>query len=194
MNFSFEDNATLIALLVTTVVALVAAVIDFRRFRVPNALTFPLCLTGLAFNTVVGGVAGLQFSLGGIMLGILALLIFYIMGVMGAGDVKLLAAVGAWIGAPSTVYVFCVAGIAAGVHSLAILAWQRRLHAVPVIFQVTCVQLMTLGRHLAASDSVTETVQQVDRRRKVLPFAVMIAIGVVLLGAWELGLCIPMRS
>ena len=188
------NHAASIAFFVTTVTVLVAAVIDFRRFRVPNMLTFPLCISGLLFHTAVNGLSGLQYSAGGIAVGLAALLLFYIIGVMGAGDVKLLAAVGAWIGAPSTVYVFCVAGVAAGVHSLAVLAWQRRLRDVPVIFQVTCVQLMTLGRHLAATDSVTEAVQQVDRRRNVMPFAVMIAIGVVLLGAWELGLCAPMWS
>jgi prepilin peptidase CpaA len=176
-----ENQLALVAFTVTIVVAIVAAVIDFRRFRVPNALTFPMCLLGLTFHAAFGGLIGLQYSFGGIAVGVLALLLFYIMGVMGAGDVKLLAAVGAWIGPVNTLYVFCVAGIVAGIHSLVVLVWQRRLRVVPVIFQVTLVQMMTLGHHLTRSDSgsLAETTVRPDRHRYVMPFAVMIAIGVV---------------
>jgi prepilin peptidase CpaA len=184
-----QDQLALVAFLVTTVVAIVAAVIDFRRFRVPNALTFPLCLVGLAFHSASGGLSGLQYSFGGIAVGILTLLLFYIMGVMGAGDVKLLAAVGAWIGPVNTLYVFCVAGIIAGLHSLAVLTWQRRLRVVPIIFQLSFVQIMTLGHHLTRSDSgsLAETTKRPDRHRYVMPFAVMIAIGVVVvaINSWS---------
>ena len=147
---SFVGNhAPMIAFCVTTVMALVAAVIDFRRFRVPNVLTFPLCISGLVFHAAVNGLSGLQYSAGGIVVGVLILLVFYVLGVMGAGDVKLLAAIGAWIGGTNTVYVFCVAGVVTGIHSLVVLAWQRRLREVPAIFQVALIQVMTLGRHIA---------------------------------------------
>jgi prepilin peptidase CpaA len=51
----------------------------------------------------------------GVAVGLAVLLPFFITGVMGAGDVKLLAAVGAWIGPTNTLYVFCVAGDLAGI-------------------------------------------------------------------------------
>jgi prepilin peptidase CpaA len=183
----FAEHATLIAFSVTTLVALIAAVIDFRRFRVPNRLTFSLCLSGLVFHTAVGGFAGMQYSAVGIAVGFAVLLLFYIMGVMGAGDVKLLAAVGAWIGGTNTLYVFCVAGIATGIHSLVALAWQRRLRVVPTVFHVCLVQMMTLGSHVSRSEagSLAEATARDDRRRYVMPFAVMIAIGVVLVAVWQ---------
>jgi len=176
-----DHVVSIFAFVVTTVMAVVAAVIDFRRFRVPNVLTFPLCISGLVFHAVVHGMAGLQHSAGGIAAGIFILLIFYILGVMGAGDVKLLAAVGAWIGGANTVYVFCVAGLVTGVHSLIVLAWQRRLREVPAMFQVTLIQVLTLGRHIASTESasLSARVQRPDRHRYVMPFGVMIAIGVV---------------
>lgn len=182
-----SEHAILIAFSVTTLVALTAAVIDFRRFRVPNKLTFPLCLSGLVFHAIVSGLTGLQFSLVGIAVGFAVLLIFYITGIMGAGDVKLLAAVGAWIGGANILYVFCIAGIAAGIHSLVALAWQRRLRVVPAVFHVCLVQVMTLGRHVSRSDagSLAEATQRDDRRRYVMPFAVMIAIGVVVVAVWQ---------
>ncbi len=181
-----ENHSAWIAFLVTAVVASIAAVIDFRRFRVPNVLTFPLCFSGLVFHTLVHRLSGLQYSAGGITAGFLVLLVFYVMGVMGAGDVKLLAAVGAWIGAANTLCVFAVAGIAAGVHALVVLGLQRRLGEIPVILQITFSDLFSLARHLGASESAAlgTVVQRADRRRHVMPFAVMIAIGVVGVAVW----------
>jgi prepilin peptidase CpaA len=181
------EHAKLIGFFVVGVAVLVAAAIDLRRFRVPNAVTFPLCLSGLLFHLIIEGLAGLRFSAGGMAVGMCVLIIFYVMGVMGAGDVKLLAAVGSWIGASYTIYVFVIAGLAAGVHSLVVLAWQHRLRHVPLVFQVTFLQLMTLGRHVATEDSepLTTCIHRADRARHVMPFAVMIAIGVVLVAVWE---------
>lgn len=185
-----ENQAPLIAFLVTVIVAMIAAVIDIRRFRVPNALTFPLAILGLTFHAAVSGLGGLQYSVAGIVIGLAALLLFYVMGVMGAGDVKLLAAIGAWIGAANVVYVFCVAGIVTGIHSLVVLTWQRRLREIPAIFQVAAVQMVTLGRHLARTDSapLASVTQRPDRHRYVMPFAVMIAIGVLLVALKQFGL------
>lgn len=182
--------ASTIALIVVTVMAFVAAVVDLRQFRVPNALTFPLAILGLTFHATVNGLGGLQYSLGGIVIGLVALFLFYVMGVMGAGDVKLLAAIGAWIGAANVVYVFCVAGIVTGIHSLVVLTWQRRLREIPAIFQVAAVQMMTLGRHIARTDSASlaAVTQRPDRHRYVMPFAVMIAIGVLLVALKQFGL------
>jgi len=58
---------------------------------------------------------------------------------------------------------------------------------VPAVFQVCLVQVMTLGSHVSRSDagSLAEATQRDDRRRYVMPFAVMIAIGVVLVAVWQ---------
>lgn len=161
----------------TAVMVLIAAVIDFRRFRVPNLLTLPLCGSGLLFHLVVGGLPGLQGSARGMALGGLLLIVFYVLGVMGAGDVKLLAGVGAWLGAAATFYVFLVAALAAGVHSVLTFAVQRRLGQMKAFLQVMMLQLCTLGKHVAWSEPVDVAVQKPDRRRHVMPFAVMIAVG-----------------
>jgi prepilin peptidase CpaA len=154
-----------------------AAGFDFRQYRVPNFLTLPLCLSGLLFHGVLGGVDGLRFSAGGLALGGLLLILFYIMGVMGAGDVKLLAGVGAWVGAAPVQYVFLVAAVAGGIHSLIALTIQGRLRQVGVMFQVSFLQLCSLGRFMTLSEPVAALAGRPDRRRYVMPFAVMIAIG-----------------
>lgn len=179
---SHLDISTLaVSWMLPAVIVIIAAVIDFRRFRVPNLLTLPLCVSGLLFHLAVGGLPGLQASVQGLALGGLLLVVFYVLGVMGAGDVKLLAGVGAWLGATATFSVFLVAALAAGMHSIAVFAVERRLGHMKAFLEVTVLQLCTLGKHVAYSEPVEVAVQRPDRRRHVMPFAVMIAIGLMVI-------------
>lgn len=71
----------------------VAATIDVRSRRVPNALTAPLAIAGLVLHLICGGAAGLASSALWGVGALAAFLPFYLAGGMGAGDVKLLGAV-----------------------------------------------------------------------------------------------------
>jgi prepilin peptidase CpaA len=93
-----------------SVVLIVAAVIDGYELRVPNWITFPFILSGWAYSTYAYGLEGLGWSLGGTALGMSILLLFYMIGGMGAGDVKLMGGVGAWIYFTHTWY--CILGFA----------------------------------------------------------------------------------
>lgn len=84
----------------------IAAYIDWKEKRVPNWLTFSAWGLGLLFNMVVGGVEGLWIGFVGSMVGLGTLVIPYALNGMGAGDVKLMAAVGAWVGAGATLEAF----------------------------------------------------------------------------------------
>ena len=86
--------------------ALIAAVMDIWKLKIHNALTLPLLLSGLAYHVIGAGMQGLLGSLMGVLSGFAVLSVFYTMGGVGAGDVKLMAAVGAWLGTPLTLYVF----------------------------------------------------------------------------------------
>ena len=81
-------------------ILIVAAVIDGWKLKVPNWITFPLILAGWAYSTIAFGWAGLAWSLAGTFVGLGLLLPAYAIGGMGAGDVKLLAGVGAGSGPP----------------------------------------------------------------------------------------------
>lgn len=74
-----------------------AAAIDARRYTIPNWLTFTAVPLGLALNAALGGVDGLLLALAGAAVGLAAFGAFAAFGVIGMGDVKLAAAIGALV-------------------------------------------------------------------------------------------------
>lgn len=92
-------------------ILILAAWIDGRELRVPNWITFPMVLTGLIYSTCVGGLGGLGAGLLGMCVGLLTLMPLYAVGGMGAGDVKLMAGIGAWLGWEITLAAFCVSAV-----------------------------------------------------------------------------------
>jgi len=97
----------------------IASVSDYRTYRIPNWLTFGGAIFALVYKTVIAVSPSTAFLLafGGLFLGFLIMLPLYVMGAMGAGDVKLMAMVGAFLGIhetlPAVLFAFIVGGIAA---------------------------------------------------------------------------------
>ena len=91
---------------------------DVRTRRIPNALTISAAGAGLLYHAATSGVAGVQLAAAGWLLGLLLLLPYFALGGMGGGDVKLVAALGAWLGPWETFWVAMYAGIAGGVLGL----------------------------------------------------------------------------
>jgi prepilin peptidase CpaA len=100
----------------------VATVIDLRSQRIPNALTIPTALVALAYHLLFQGPQGLWFSFAGLGLGLGLMLAPFLCGVMGGGDVKLMAAVGAWVGPQVVLTAFLLTSLAGGAYALAVLA------------------------------------------------------------------------
>lgn len=109
-----------------SVALLIATITDIRSQRIPNWLTFPLILSGMAAHIMFGGIDGLKLACGGFTVGFIAMVVPYFLGVMGAGDVKLMAGVGTWLGAISTLTAFLFTCIAGGVYALAVLLINRQ--------------------------------------------------------------------
>ena len=100
---------------------------DCRTRRIPNYLTFGGALAGLGFQLGYHGWPGLVDGLFGMALGFALLILIYLKGGMGAGDVKALAALGAWLGPKQTLYLFIYMGIAGGLLILVVLWWRGLL-------------------------------------------------------------------
>jgi prepilin peptidase CpaA len=161
--------------------AVIAAATDIWKFRVYNALTLPLLVSGLIYHALR---SELTDSLLGVLFGFAALILLYVIGGMGAGDVKLLAAVGAWLGMPLTFYVFIASSLAAGVYSLFLVVWNGRLRETLVNFQIMWLKVASVGRYLGSDDKVEQEVRRSDRRKRIVPFAAMVAIGLVATIIW----------
>ncbi|MEZ6064664.1 MAG: A24 family peptidase [Planctomycetaceae bacterium] len=104
---------------------IVAAWIDGKELRVPNWITFPMVLSGLVFCTWTDGWHGLQQGLLGMVVGLLTLLPLYAVGGMGAGDVKLMAGIGAWLGPQVTWDAFCVSVVVGAVMAVIMVLYRR---------------------------------------------------------------------
>jgi len=102
---------------------------DIRTHRIPNYLTLGTALTGLVYQGAFFGFSGLGDGLLGLALGFGLLIGPYMLGGMGAGDVKALSALGAWLGPWKTFLLFCYMGIAGGLLAILILWWRGQLLA-----------------------------------------------------------------
>jgi prepilin peptidase CpaA len=101
--------------LVLVSIGVAACVFDVRTRRIPNWLTLGAALAGLLVQTVSGGADGALAASGGWAVGLLLFLPFFLLGGMGGGDVKLLAALGAWLGPRDAIWLAVYASIAGGV-------------------------------------------------------------------------------
>jgi prepilin peptidase CpaA len=101
-----------------------AFITDIRLHKIPNWLTYPVIFLAILSYSVVNGWHGLLFSIEGLALGLVMLMPFYMIGGMGAGDVKLMGAVGAALGPGHLFYAFFCTAIAGGVYAAIVLLLQ----------------------------------------------------------------------
>jgi prepilin peptidase CpaA len=102
------------------VVAGMASVSDVRTARIPNILTFGAAAAALVYLFASHGWSGLAGAGEGWAVGVLLFLPFFLLGGLGAGDVKLLGAMGAWLGPREVFWVAVYASIAGGVMALTV--------------------------------------------------------------------------
>jgi prepilin peptidase CpaA len=138
----------------------VAAVADIWKRRIPNWLTFGCLALGILLNTWLHGLEGALVALAGAALGIGLLLPFYALGVLGAGDVKLMGGLGAVLGPQALISVAIYGAIVGGLMSVVLLALHGRL--------LDTLYGLVIRRQLPARSGATA------------PYAVAIASGVVL--------------
>lgn len=110
-----------ISILAVIVATSIAVSIDLRTRRIPNWLTVSTFVLGLFYHIFTGGLDGFLLSLGGFATGFGTLLVLWLMGSGGGGDVKLMGAVGAWLGAFPTLLIFIASAVFAVFCTIAVL-------------------------------------------------------------------------
>ena len=110
-------------------VAIAAAVIDVQQHRIPNWLTYPAIVMGLLLRVCFFGRHGLLTAVGGCLLAGGIVFVFYAVRAMGAGDLKLLAALGAIVGPHYVVTILLTTAIAGGVFALIYVAYRGRIRS-----------------------------------------------------------------
>jgi prepilin peptidase CpaA len=109
------------------VIAALACVTDLRSARIPNLLTFGAILGGLLFHGLAPAGGSLPAALAGLLAGLLVFFPFFALGALGAGDVKLMAALGTWLGWQPVIQVALFGALAGGVLALVIASWRGYL-------------------------------------------------------------------
>jgi prepilin peptidase CpaA len=107
-----SETVAIIALLLP--LAIIITYYDVRYRRIPNPFVLATLASGIAINSIFGGLVGLYASLGGCALAFVLMFMLHIFGAMGAGDVKLFAAVGAVTGASLVLPTFLVVILTGG--------------------------------------------------------------------------------
>ena len=160
---SAHDTAPLLLLSAMLVIAVQS---DLRHRRIPNVLSLFGIIAALALHCQSDGLHGLAAGLGGAAVGFLCFVPFYLLRGMGAGDVKLLAAVGAILGPQGAVLAALFSLLAGGFTAIGYVLWQAaRASAIAWV------------REGVTAVSVSAFVAAQSARRDRLAFALPIALG-----------------
>jgi prepilin peptidase CpaA len=158
-----------------TVVLILAAVIDGFELKVPNWVTFPFIISGWIYAFAAFGWEGLGWSVLGTMVGLLLLLPAYAVGGMGAGDVKLLAGVGAWILIQNTVNSFCVSAVVGALMAVAMVVARRAWKKHQDQFWLILNEIMVIKD----PEKLAAIAAERKSRMLLLPYGIPIAIGTI---------------
>lgn len=148
---------------------------DVKTLRIPNYLTLGTALAGLAYQGWAHGLVGVGNGMLGLFLGLALLMLPYILGGMGAGDVKALAALGAWLGPKLTFYLFIYMAIGGGLMALGVLWWRGLLWQKLRQAIVFCINFI-LCRRAGVNPQAPEISQTPG-----LPYGLALALGMAII-------------
>ena len=171
-----------------TITLIVAAVIDGFELKVPNWITFPMVFTGWIYSAVFAhshlGLTwyeGLGWSLAGTVVGLLTLLPLYSIGGMGAGDVKLMAGIGAWVHVTHTLWAFALSGVIGAVLAVLMVLYRNAWSKHEGQFWMILNEVMTVKD----PEKLAEIAAERKPRMMLLPYGIPIAMGTIAYFAWS---------
>lgn len=152
---------------------------DVRSYRIPNKLVFAGAIIAVVFNAVapsnIGGL-GVLDSLAGLILGLIALLPLYLLRMMGAGDVKLMAMTGAFLGAGGAAMALLCVLLSGGVLALGAALYQGKVLR---LLQKLKIMAYAMVMHASIPGSSIREGLSVHAAESIgkLPYGVAIAVG-----------------
>lgn len=171
---------------VVTLFVIVAAYIDGKELRVPNKITYPMIIAGWIYSMIAygmtgqGAMTGLGWSLAGTAVGLATLLPAYSIGGMGAGDVKMMAGIGAWVYCEVTFYAFCVSAVVGAVLAVGMImtSGHGKKHYNQFFFLIN--EIMTVKN----PESLSAIAADRKSSMRLLPYGIPIAIGTIMYFGW----------
>lgn len=154
-------------------VVLAAGFTDVRSRRIPNWLTLSGLVLGFGLQILFSGAAGAAQSGKGLGLALLVYVPLYLLRGMGAGDVKLMAAVGSLTGPSNWLSIFFATAIIGGLLSLIVVAHKRRLMQTFINVSILSTELI----HMRAPAAASSALDVKDSASLRLPHAISIAVG-----------------
>ena len=145
---------------------------DVRYRRIPNPFVFATLISGLTLNFALGGLHGAVNSVGGCVLAFILMFGLHVFGAMGAGDVKLFAAIGSVIGAPLVLPTFVVVVLTGGL--LALISILRS-----GVFGTTMQRVLQIFVGLLPGWQMPKFSVPADRRLTI-PYGAAITIGAII--------------
>jgi prepilin peptidase CpaA len=164
-DFATSFPTGLLVNILLVLLFLSAAVTDLKWNRIFNRQTYPAMVSGLVLGFIGAGTGGLLTSFLGLVVGLSLLLLFYLLGGVGAGDVKLLGAIGALKGTTFVIWTMFFTGLVGGVMALAIIVWQGSVRK-------TMKNMWFFVRHPILAQR-----EQAQGRYQYLPYGVAISTG-----------------
>jgi len=165
-NFAVATSALLIPL------AAIITYYDVRYRRIPNLFVLATLVSGLSLNFIFGGWAGLGASALGCLIAFGLMLLLHVLGAMGAGDVKLFAAIGSVLGASLVLPTFLVIALTGG-----LLAFVSMLRAGAV--RTTLINVLRIFVGLLPGWQMPRFAVPADRRHTI-PYGVAITFGTLI--------------
>ena len=166
-----------------TALAGIAGWTDWRSRRIPNWLTVPALFLGVAANSVIRGWSGTKDSLLGAGLGFALLLPFVLIRSLGAGDWKLVGAMGAVVGPRHLITILIAAVLIAGLMGVILIIWKKRVgQTARNLVRMTAA---FLSLHLPGPELTLDNPESLK-----VPFGVAFALAVILYSARQVwGAC-----
>ncbi len=151
------------------IILTICVITDIKERKIYNKVIFPSLVITLIMHIIINGASSISDFLFGFLVGLLLLIIPYFMGGIGAGDVKLLALIGAIKGPTFVVYSALYMAIVGGVIAIIILLYQNKL-----LFTMNNIMLTSFTYKLGDQNSISIT------NGSSFPYAIAIAAGVII--------------